>query len=38
MARLTIYKDNDVNSTVVSSLFIDEYLKDANDAQPKVYL
>ena len=38
MARLTIYKDNDVNSTVVSNLFIDEYMKDANDAQLKVYL
>lgn len=38
MARLTIYKDNDTDSTVVSNLFIDEYMKDANDAQLKVYL
>lgn len=38
MARLTIYKDNDVDSTVVSNLFIDEYMRDANDAQLKVYL
>ncbi len=38
MARLTIYKDNYVDSTVVSNLFIDEYMKDANDAQLKVYL
>lgn len=38
MARLTIYKDNDADSTVVSNLFIDEYMKDANDAQLKVYL
>ena len=38
MARLTIYKDNQVDSTVVSNLFIDEYMKDANDAQLKVYL
>lgn len=38
MARLTIYKDNHVNSTAVSNLFIDEYMKDANDAQIKVYL
>lgn len=38
MARLTIYKDNHVDSTVVSNLFIDEYMKDANDAQLKVYL
>ncbi|MGN0167729.1 MAG: DnaD domain protein [Acetatifactor sp.] len=38
MARLTIYKDNQVDSTVVPNLFIDEYMKDANDAQVKVYL
>ncbi len=38
MARLTLYQDNDVDSTVVSNLFIDEYMKDANDAQLKVYL
>lgn len=38
MARLTIYKDNNVNTTVVSNLFIDEYMQDANDAQLKVYL
>lgn len=38
MARLTIYKDEPVDSTVVSNLFIDEFMKDANDAQLKVYL
>jgi len=38
MARLTVYKDNRVDSTVVSNLFIDEYMTDANDAQLKVYL
>ena len=38
MTCLTIYKDNDVDSTAVSNLFIDEYMKDANDAQLKVYL
>lgn len=38
MARLTIYQDNHTNSTVVSNLFIDEYMGDANDAQIKVYL
>lgn len=38
MARLTIYKDNPADSTAVSNLFIDEYMKDANDAQLKVYL
>ncbi len=37
MARLTIYKDNDQGSTVVSNYFIDHYMKDANDAQLKVY-
>ena len=38
MARLKIYKDNYVDSTVVSNRFIDEYRKDDNDAQLKVYL
>ena len=38
MPHLTIYKDDQVDSTVVSNLFIDEYMKDANDAQLKVYL
>lgn len=34
----TIYNDNAAGSTVVSNLFIDKYMKDANDAQIKVYL
>lgn len=38
MARLKIYKDNYVDSTVISNRFIDEYMTDANDAQLKVYL
>lgn len=38
MAPLTIYRDSDINSTVVSNLFIDEYMEAANDAQLKVYL
>jgi len=38
MARLTIYKDNYADSTVVSNRFIDDYMKDANDAQLKIYL
>ena len=38
MARLTVYQDTQADSTVVSNLFIDEYMKDANDAQLKVYL
>ena len=37
MARIALYKDNYTDSTVVSNLFIDEYMKDANDAQLKVY-
>ncbi len=38
MSRFTIYRDNYVDSTVVSNRFIDEYMKDANDAQLKIYL
>lgn len=38
MARLTIYKDTHTDCTVVPNCFIDEYIKDANDAQLKVYL
>ncbi len=38
MAKLTLYKDSKVDFTVVSNLFIDKYMKDANDAQLKVYL
>lgn len=37
MPHLTIYSEHDRDSTVVSNLFIDEYMKDANDAQLKVY-
>ena len=37
MARIALYKDNYADSTVVSNLFIDEYMKEANDAQLKVY-
>lgn len=38
MARLKIYKDKHVDSTVIPNLFIDEYMEDANDTQLKVYL
>ncbi len=38
MANLTLYKDTHVDFTVVSNLFIDQYMRDANDAQLKVYL
>lgn len=38
MGQLTIYKDTESDSTIISNRFIDEYMKDANDAQLKVYL
>ena len=34
----TIYNESGSDSTMVSNLFIDEYMKSANDAQIKVYL
>lgn len=38
MANLAIYKNNYIESTAISNYFIDNYMKDANDAQLKVYL
>jgi DnaD/phage-associated family protein len=38
MAGFVLYHDNYVDSTVISNRFIDNYMKDANDAQIKVYL
>ena len=38
MGRLTIYRDNHADTTVISNYFIDNYMKDANDAQIKIYL
>lgn len=38
MGDLTIYKEEDRGTTVLSNCFIDYYLADANDAQIKVYL
>ena len=38
MTVFTIYNDSDTGSTLVSNLFIDEYMRNANDAQIKVYL
>lgn len=38
MAQLMIYKYNYIESTAISNYFIDKYMKDANDAQLKVYL
>ena len=38
MGKFTIYKDDYMDSTIVPNRFIDEYMKDANDAQIKIYL
>lgn len=38
MGNFLIYRENCVEATVLSNKFIDEYMKDANDAQIKVYL
>lgn len=35
---LTIYRDTDLDSTIISNRFIDKYMTDANDAEIKVYL
>ena len=38
MEYLKLYQDYAVDSTMVPNCFIDKYMKDANDAQLKVYL
>ncbi|MCR5720541.1 MAG: DnaD domain protein [Lachnospiraceae bacterium] len=38
MAHLKIYSNTSQDVTAISNRFIDEYMKDANDAQLKVYL
>lgn len=38
MAQLKVYQENTSDVTVLSNIFIDEYMKEANDAQIKVYL
>lgn len=38
MGVFAIYRDSQTDSTVIPNLFIDEYMKDANDAELKVYL
>lgn len=38
MGSLKISKNSSFSNTVIANLFIDEYMKDANDAQLKVYL
>ncbi len=37
MSCLAVYKDCNMDTTLVSNIFIDEFMKDANDAQLKVY-
>lgn len=38
MGRFNVYQENYTDITLVSNIFIDEYMKDANDAQLKIYL
>lgn len=38
MGNFRIYQDNYADFTVVSNVFIDRYMEDANDAQLKIYL
>lgn len=38
MSQFNVYQDNYADTTIVSNLFIDEYMKEANDAQLKIYL
>lgn len=38
MSRMTISQAESMTTTLVPNYFIDEYMKDANDAQIKVYL
>lgn len=38
MGHFKIYQQNNVDVTIVSNSFIDRYMKDANDAQLKIYL
>ena len=36
MGHFKIYQENYADVTVVSNIFIDQYMKDANDAQLKI--
>ena len=38
MSRITLTGDGNLGTTSVSNVFIDQYMKEANDAQIKVYL
>lgn len=38
MSQFRIYQEYSQDATLVSNIFIDQYMKDANDAQIKIYL
>lgn len=38
MGQFKVYQDYSADATLVSNVFIDNYMKDANDAQIKIYL
>lgn len=38
MGQFKVYQEHPCDVTVVSNIFIDQYMKDANDAQLKIYL
>ena len=38
MTHLTVYKDQDLNATIIPNQFIDDYMVEANVAQIKIYL
>lgn len=38
MSQFKVYQDYSQDATMVSNIFIDTYMKDANDAQIKIYL
>lgn len=38
MGEFTVYQDYSTDATLVSNIFIDQYMQNANDAQIKIYL
>lgn len=38
MSTISLISDGSQDATILSNIFIDEYMKDANDAQLKIYL
>jgi len=38
MSQITLYSDCNIDATIVSNKFIDDYMQSANDAQIKIYL